>query len=45
MKKHSNDISIKIKRETHRRLQQRGTVGDTLDSVIARLLDLTEGKE
>jgi hypothetical protein len=42
VKKQTRDVSIKIKRETHRRLQQRGTAGDTLDSVIARLLDVTE---
>jgi hypothetical protein len=44
VKKQTADVSIKIKRDTHRRLLQRGTVGDTLDSVIARLLDMTEGK-
>lgn len=36
--------SIRIREETHKRLLKKGTAGDTMDSVITRLLDLTEGK-
>ncbi len=33
------DINISDSRETHRNLAQRGTLEDTFDSVIQRLLD------
>lgn len=36
--------SLRVREETHRRLLKRGTAADTVDSIITRLLDMTEGK-
>lgn len=33
---------IRVADDTHERLQERGTAGDTLDDVVRQLLDATE---
>ncbi|MGH9953223.1 MAG: hypothetical protein ACRD5J_16520 [Nitrososphaeraceae archaeon] len=42
--KRATEKSIKVRDETHKRLLKRGTAGDTMDSVITELLDITEEK-
>lgn len=44
VKKPDENITVKLKKTTHKRLLKRGTVGDTLDSVIVELLDIADSK-
>lgn len=44
-KKETADFTVKVKRSTAKRLKEKGTAGDSMDSVITKLLDFYEDNQ